>query len=319
MKAEIKKFGFEVEGEFSQNLMNKLQDRGYGKIATDGSLKQCPYPVKVKYHSPTNELHNYEFVSRPLLYSDAKKKTATKIFNLLNVYYKKKEFHWNESAGFHVHLSFEPQIPVEVWSKEFAEFFKQKLQERFKLVYKKRKDEHYCEVKIDETVIGDLELRSDSSERYCFINFTPAYKKHGTIEFRIFPANKPLTMKKYLKATFRIVEEFLAQSDTILHREFEFEESESEVIRERIIEASVSDKKEEKTYEGDSLEDARQYGKFIVGDIVRGLRNNHYSITTNGWVGRVVKIDGEVMFVQSSGSRTDYNVLNSREQFELVR
>lgn len=323
MKAQIAKFGFEVEGEFSQDLANALEDREYGKIATDGSIRNCPTYKANKYHTKNYFLNEYEFVSKPLKYNDIEKKTATKIFNLFNVYYKKKEFHWNESTGFHIHLSFNPKIPVEIWSTEFAKFFEEKLKEKFRLIYKTRKDNHYCLVKINEEVIANFDLESGSSARYSFINFVPAFKKHGTIEFRIFPANRPLTMKKYLKATFKFIEEFLEKSDGLLKRDFEFEMPE-ETKDELELEENSSKEKNEFIVIGE--ENAfipipiPSKNCFKVGDVIEALPKNGYSITTNYWRGIVIETYrtlGE-MKVKGFENEDSWMVKNTSAKFKFV-
>ena len=42
---------------------------------------------------------------------------------------------------------------------------------------------------------------------------------------------------------------------------------------------------------------------FNVGDKVRALHNDLYSITTDGWIGYVTERDGEYIFVRSEERR----------------
>ena len=42
MKTKINKFGFEIEGEYNQEILSKLEK--YGEVKTDGSLNCCQGP-----------------------------------------------------------------------------------------------------------------------------------------------------------------------------------------------------------------------------------------------------------------------------------
>jgi len=258
MKPKINKFGLEIEAEMSTELMNKLGD--YGKIVSDGSLRCCSLADTRKYHNPNprKKLDIMEFVSNPIDYNENGRKQVKEIFRLFDKYFKEKEFHWNRSMGFHVHISFRPKTPVDIWSVEFANLFVIKLTKRFPSVFRTRKDNSYCKIIIDEKEMANMNLEANSSERYRFINFVPAWKKHKTIEFRIFPMNKPRIMKQYLGFTFRIINDFLKHSDEFLKkslefsvpkkekpRGYEFEDKVSKRKRKSDISELVNDKKEE--------------------------------------------------------------------------
>ena len=133
MRTKINKFGFEIEGEFTQDFADMLVKKGYGNIVNDGSLNPCSSQRVIdKHHNSMKDLHTLEFVSKVIDYSDSGKKTMRKIFKLFSENVGNKEYHWNRSCGFHIHLSFRPKLPVEIWSVEFANFFKYKLEKEFK-------------------------------------------------------------------------------------------------------------------------------------------------------------------------------------------
>lgn len=247
MKPKIKQFGFEVEAEMSERLERKLTDTKcrFGKMTSDGSIRSCRQQ-SVSYdknHSPDSRLNCMEFVSKVLDYDRSGKITAGKIFTLLEKYRKEKEFHWNSSMGFHVHISFTPKMPVDCWNIEFANFFADQLRKKFKGVFKNRQNNRYCQVSsVREESIAT------SNYRYTFINFRASYVKHGTLEFRIFPSDKPLKLKRYLEFVFKQVNYFLANSDKFLNKSFEFSDD-GELETE--IEELVSNKlQEEEINEG---------------------------------------------------------------------
>ena len=237
MNPKINKFGFEIEGEMSDELMNDLANK-YGSITSDGSIRTCPWNKVRKYHSVGTPLRTNEFVSYPIEYNRKGIKSARDIFKLFNKYFKKKEFHWNKSMGFHLHLSFRPKMPVDIWSVQFTKFFIDEMAKQFKTMYVKRKDNTYCKVNLDEREIAE------TNDRYKAINFKPAFDEHGTIEFRIFPANRPMTMSHYLDFTIKMVRYFLKHSSRFCHKSFEFETTdEMENPSKKKIEIEVDEKK----------------------------------------------------------------------------
>lgn len=193
MKTKLKKFGFEIEGEFSEDLMEKLAK--YGEIKTDGSINRCR----------NCNLSGMEFASRPLAINSYGRKQLKEIFSLLEEKHKEKEFHWNKSCGFHVHVSFSPNQPPEIWSKEFTNGFLQVMGQKFPGILKRRSNNRYCKA----TSYRDIDI-VDSQDRYRFINLNSAYDSHGTIEFRIFPSGNPKNLRKYLVFILKFVRMFIA-------------------------------------------------------------------------------------------------------------
>jgi len=239
MKPKIKKFGCEIEAEMSEELMNKLVSMNYGEIVSDGSISSCMGANARKNHCSGKRLAPMEFVSKPMDFNRTDKKQAKEIFQLLNKYYKRKEFHWNKSMGLHIHISFRPKTPVDIWSLEFAKFFKEKFEKTFKTAFRIRKENRTCKIILDE---GEIATTDD---RYRFINYSPAFKEHGTVEFRIFPANKPMSMKRYLRFTFWIIKKFLKNSDKFLDKTLEFI-PEDEKPKEFEVELITNEKKQRK-------------------------------------------------------------------------
>lgn len=209
------KIGIEIEGEFSQRAGDF--GRKFGEMKGDGSISNCDdneYKVNSKnfYHSVPNNLQRMEFASNVIDLVEAGEKrlptyhNAVKIFKGLNSLYKKGHFHYNESCGFHIHLSFNrPKFPPELFSIEFCNYFYKRLKKHFPEVWNLRKNNRFCRPNNTEH-----EIANHDTERYKGINLWAAREKHGTIEFRIFPSDEPLKMQKYLQFTLTTVKKFLA-------------------------------------------------------------------------------------------------------------
>ena len=195
MRTKLDRFGLEIEGEFSDKLLEKLQEVGI--IKSDNSVYSCRGGLH------TN-LSCAEFNSRP--YEITELSTAKEeVFALLEKYYEKKEFHFNKTCGFHIHISFRPQRPPEMLSSQFANYFLAELKKEMGGVLKRRKDNNYCNADfIDDKYIAR------PIDRYKAINYC-ALTKFKTIEFRIFPANKPKVMLYFLEFTLDRIKKFLAK------------------------------------------------------------------------------------------------------------
>lgn len=217
MKSQIIKFGFEIEGEFGREVRDKMAS--WGGIKGDGSISRCPNNKHPQY----TDLSMAEFASRPITYGTHIRKVNT-IFNYLLRMKKGGKFHWNNSCGFHIHVSFSNDRPTELISKEFLQFFAKKLEKDFKTVHRVRGANSYCKIP-SERIFEDDGLMNEwmRNERYSFINVYPALQKHGTIEFRIFPANTPNSMKKYLLYTLKAINEFIDNQDLYMRRDESFE------------------------------------------------------------------------------------------------
>lgn len=142
-----------------------------------------------------------EFASEPIERKHLR--STKKIFDMYQEAYKAGGFHWNNTCGFHVHVSFRPKRPPEIISKEFCDFFYEKMQEKFLGAFERRKNNRYCRA----TVYDDYLYQS--SDRYQGININPSLHKHGTVEFRIFPTSTPIRMWEFLKFTLKTIEQFL--------------------------------------------------------------------------------------------------------------
>lgn len=194
MRTKIAKFGFEIEGEFSENTLDLL--RGEGVIKTDGSIHVCRTHV---YKTDSD----YEFNSNPMKLNVTGRRQTRKIFDILQEAYEKKEYHWNKTMGFHIHVSFTPKKPPEIFSSQFASQFEKLIRTKFSSMVRAREKNQYCRIDCsDENIAYE-------HDKYTFINFNSAYSEHGTIEFRIFASNNPKTMRRYLSTTLRFVAQFL--------------------------------------------------------------------------------------------------------------
>ena len=195
MRTRIKKFGFEIEGEFSREFSGEIAK--YGVMKGDGSVSNCPERCQ---HLVTGEYNSY-----PILRTH--KREAKNIFMKFQDAYKLKKYHFNKSAGFHIHVSFSPKLPPDIFSKSFNDFFHERLKTKYPNVIKKRQNNIYCRINTLED--GAL----DKLPRYSSINFQQAWLKHGTIEFRVFPANTPMMMYRYLLFTLRVINDFLKKEN----------------------------------------------------------------------------------------------------------
>lgn len=97
--------------------------------------------------------------------------------------------------------------PFEVWSRQFNSYFLHKLEKQFPQVWESRKNNRYCKANKHRS---DAEIAEPYS-RYQAVNYQ-AYGKHGTVEFRIFPADSAVNMRKYLEFTIETVQSFLTRN-----------------------------------------------------------------------------------------------------------
>jgi hypothetical protein len=298
MKPKIKCFGFEIEAEMSTRLMNSLVEKNLGLITGDGSIRPC---VRTTKHSLLHPISAKEFVSKVMSYDDKGKRDARIIFDTIREHYAKKEFHWNHTMGFHVHLSFTPKMPVDCWSAEFAKFFAERMEKKFPRVYQERSTNSYCKVSLDER---DIAL---GTERYRFINFAPAYHEHGTIEFRVFPSDDPDHLRLYLYFTMRTVEEFIRDSEKYLKRSFELELENDGEIKEEIIEKKIR-KRALRREVNDSISDNVRNEVEIHEDESTGFIDSsgrYYSNTVNMRTGSVTSFGGYFNGADFNGTGTN--------------
>lgn len=199
MKTVPVKYGIEIEGEYG--LLFQEIVRNYGTLKGDGSVKHCS---NIGKKCVSDGLNCAEFASKAIALDD--EMTTKKIFAAFQAAYENKLWHYNISAGFHIHMSFLPELPPEIFSAEFAKFFKTALEKDYPDVIELRGTNSYCKLQYTEA-----EIAYGNVERYRFINFWPAFEKHHTIEFRIWPTNEPMKMLEYFNFTVNKVREFLAQ------------------------------------------------------------------------------------------------------------
>ncbi len=221
MKPQINKFGFEIEGEMTDEMCDELVE--YGEVKADGSLYSCKTLKDHEQHHPVKNLYCNEFASIPYKYDKKGIKQAEELISIFEKYYKEKEYHWNKSMGMHIHVSFKPRTPVDIWSLQFAEHFYKKMKKTFPEAYEKRRtNREYCKI-----VRNKKEICEDDN-RYVAINYKSALNKFGTVEFRIFPADEPEKMKEYLHFTLSLIDEFMENSSKYLNEKHELELDETE-------------------------------------------------------------------------------------------
>lgn len=201
MKSKILKIGIEIEGEFTNDLHPELLALG-GEIKGDGSVHSCSTSTSFHKKFPDQHLHTAEYVSQPVAIED--KKHFKKLFDLLEKAKKEGKFHWNKTAGFHVHLSFKPKVPPEIRSTKFTKYMLDKIQDEFPLEYRIRTAGRWC--RVDR--LDDEEFLRRPTDRYKAINFA-SFSRHGTLEFRIFPAKHPYKMYEYFRFVVKTTREYL--------------------------------------------------------------------------------------------------------------
>ena len=209
MRARIRKIGFEIEGEFSPDLHNALVKDGVMK--GDGSVHYCRHVdgTDMSYHKKFNcNLLTGEYNSPALEVDDKKIK---KIFQTFQKAYEKGQFHWNKSAGFHVHVSFSPKVPPEIRHSKFSEYALERLEDLFPKEYKERSKNSYCKTED----LSDNRFIHSPHDRYRALNYY-SFKKHKTLEFRIFPANEPDKMYEYLQSVIALTNEYLNRDVSLI-------------------------------------------------------------------------------------------------------
>lgn len=242
MRTKIDRIGIEIEGEFSDEFKSKIQEKNLGIIKGDGSVKHCvDYPVGIGYdykkHSNSIDLYTAEYNSAPLESIQESKD----IFESFEKAADDKEYHWNKSAGFHIHVSFHPKKPPEIFSKRFHDFFMSRLKKKFPEVYNQRAGNSYC-----LNACTEEDPYKNRNERYRAINFMPAWSRHRTIEFRIWRTAHPSEMFEYLRFTIRTINNFL-KIDSTIKGEFLLDENFSDSTEQKFEEYVVTP--EEKKYQ----------------------------------------------------------------------
>ena len=195
----IKKIGVEIECAIENDIYHEI-DKGYinpdgFEMGGDGSINSDE-GCCVEFRSlPTSSL--------PILLKRLKKlyKYIVEI---------------NKTMGLHIHISLkQDDYYYRLCSKRFYDFFFDKL--THSNIYKRNKElrnrinknNHYAQ-KIKKYKVIDSQLVDFDDDRYRIINFCKS--KHGTIEFRIYPAMK--TAEEVLEAiefTIKVVSEWIKE------------------------------------------------------------------------------------------------------------
>lgn len=193
MTTTIDRVGLEIEGEWTAEGAEEMRWKGV-QFKRDGSISSQDGGMA------------WELVTAP-------KRPNKRLFMFLDKLDKVERaggYKYNETMGFHVHMSFsngKTHYPFEVWSKQFNAYFLYKLEKQFPQVWESRKNNRYCRAYKHRS---DAEVAEPHS-RYQAVNYQ-AYGKHGTVEFRIFPADSAVNMRKYLEFTIETVRGFLLKN-----------------------------------------------------------------------------------------------------------
>ena len=209
MQTKIAKIGFEIEAEWSDQA--KAIFDGYGEIKGDGSIHRCQ-----SYNGENTDHHKctleaLEFASNPLEFNPALLDELKKKFERLQKHYDAGRYHFNKSMGMHIHLSFNNEHPPELISPKFVAYFKKAIQRELPSVFEARQHNNYCKFRIPASEL----LQGNRHDRYRFINIWPAMSRHNTIEIRAYPSEQPMEMYRYLRFTFKTINEFIAKGQKI--------------------------------------------------------------------------------------------------------
>lgn len=192
----VKKIGIEIEGEFSNDLMDLLDISEFGELKYDGSVRLIQ----------NTTFEPREFASKPISI-----KNFPSFKSWLKESFNSSDYCPNVSAGLHIHLSFGRNVfPAEIISRQFYRYFKKCIVNDFPDVYDLRKNNRFCPFKLYKH-IDNRRLGIDRYNRYCFINSWASYSAHKTIEIRAFPSSDIKTMIKYIDYTIKKINEFCSK------------------------------------------------------------------------------------------------------------
>lgn len=207
MKTRLITFGFEIEGEFLPIIQHYVG--GLFTITRDGSLRK---------NNNTPKSHALlELQSKIIKNNNKGKAEAAAIMSYIE---KWAEYRPNASAGFHIHLGFNPKVPPEIKSVEFSKYFLSELKKNHTESYKKRENVRYCIPNSED----DNEV--NDNDRYKAVNYC-SFSKHGTLEIRIYPSDTPQKMYGYLIFTLETTKRYL-QSRIETNYKITFADNENE-------------------------------------------------------------------------------------------
>lgn len=222
----LNKIGLEIEGEWSGELLDFIESHpAVNELKRDGSISRCSY-------SKHDEMRCAELTTIPLELGNVEHMQALAgLFGLLADAYDAGTWHYNSTCGFHVHTSYREGgsiidvLPDTIANSSFYSSFLDAVKARYPKVYEAREYNRYCMTQsqygnddagaqFDKGAIATYS--GDTIDRYRAVNLA-SYRKYGTVEFRFFPARKPLVMKEYLEFIIAHVNKALA-SDTLTAR-----------------------------------------------------------------------------------------------------
>lgn len=193
MKSRIDRIGFELEGFWSEKTSKALISSVF-TITTDRSLSNYPDGfTALELLSPPatlpRELEMLDWLDDLIATENE----------------EKSNYAFNSSCGFHVHCSFFPKLPPEFASQHFVRYFHEQVKKKLPKVWEKRRTNSYCLAVTEKNEKIAAPIQCD---RHRAVNFY-ALHEHGTIEFRIFPADHISKLKEYILFTVETIQSFL--------------------------------------------------------------------------------------------------------------
>lgn len=242
-KSKLISIGFEIEGEWDNNIREKIRRKYNCGWHNDGTIEYCS-DLNINPHCNSENYIKKELNSPIYLLNtpQTKKQSLIAIKKLFNAINKKATihnrtypiYHFNRSCGFHIHLGFNPIQADVIFSVNFYKYFINAYKQKYKKDYYQRYLNKYCfdfvnnniivngaeynhltakkavkRFKTKQLCVKTLINYIQTRDRYRSINFFHSLLKHGTVEIRIFKASTPKKMLKVLLFTIKTVEDFL--------------------------------------------------------------------------------------------------------------
>ena len=205
MRTKILKIGFEIEAEWNNNLQENTSFLSrLGTWTGDATIRRC-------YLQKCRTLTLAEYRLNPLPYTNIN--TIKNLFSSLQKCYKKSNFHFNKSCGFHLHISFSPIKPPELMSYHFISYFNTEMARAFPKEYAARKENKFC-VPYQRTRAEIYNYAH--ANRYHAVNYN-SLQRHKTIELRIFRTTSPLKMFSFVLFSIETIENFLQRGTSLTY------------------------------------------------------------------------------------------------------
>lgn len=207
----IDKIGYEIEGLWWDNCYDLESILG-GSFTDDGSLYFNERDIEDIEMSNSKNKKNVVYHSKLIEYrSRPRSKLSTIKKDIATI--KKYFITGNSTCGFHIHFSFKrPEITSLLVSRTFEDCFLNTISARFTKMYNERKDNSYCMT--DRLLNKDRVLRgffNGLGDRYRAVNYN-SFKKHGTIEIRLFDMLDIENCFSYIRFSADTIEKYLQKA-----------------------------------------------------------------------------------------------------------